>query len=240
MSAHTDIGPAPVTTPRPVLDLAELAAASERFETAPPCSIIAWAAEHFGDDMILASSFQEIVLIDIAVSVKPDIEVLFLDTQYHFAETLWFVEEVRARYDLNLRVVKPLVRPDNRWQLDIGGCCGVRKVEPLERGLVGKAAWLTGVRRDHSATRANAPILSWDESRRMVKVNPLATWTSADLAAYTVDRELPVHPLADRGYQSIGCWPCTRPVAAGDDPRSGRWAGSAKTECGLHLPAGEG
>ncbi|MGI9080388.1 MAG: phosphoadenylyl-sulfate reductase [Acidimicrobiales bacterium] len=229
-----------MTTPRPVLDLAELAAASERFETAPPCSIIAWAAEHFGDDMILASSFQEIVLIDIAVSVKPDIEVLFLDTQYHFAETLWFVEEVRARYDLNLRVVKPLVRPDNRWQLDIGGCCGVRKVEPLERGLVGKAAWLTGVRRDHSATRANAPILSWDESRRMVKVNPLATWTSADLAAYTVDRELPVHPLADRGYQSIGCWPCTRPVAAGDDPRSGRWAGSAKTECGLHLPAGEG
>jgi len=229
-----------VAAPLPAIDLAELAAVSERFETAPPCSIVAWAVEHFGDDMILASSFQEIVLIDIAVSVKPDIEVLFLDTQYHFAETLWFVEEVRARYDLNLRVVKPLVRPDNRWQLDIGGCCGVRKVEPLERGLEGKAAWLTGVRRDHSPTRANAPILSWDQSRRMVKVNPLATWTSTDLAAYTVDRELPVHPLSERGYASIGCWPCTRPVAAGDDPRSGRWAGSAKTECGLHLPAGEG
>ena len=117
-----DLGPAPVTAPVPVFDRGELEAAAADFETASPHSIVAWAAEQFGDDMILASSFQEIVLIDIAVSVKPDIEVLFLDTQYHFAETLWFVEEVRSRYDLNLRVVKPLVRPDNRWQLDLGGC----------------------------------------------------------------------------------------------------------------------
>jgi len=239
VSAHTDIGPPPVTAPTPVFDIAELAAISERFETAPPSSIVAWAVEHFGADIILASSFQEIVLLDIAVSVKPDIEVLFLDTQYHFAETLWFVEEVRARYDLNLRVVKPLVRPDNRWQLDLGGCCEVRKVEPLERGLVGKSAWLTGVRRDPLPTRADAPIVAWDDARAMVKVNPLATWTAADLAAYTADRELPVHPLADRGYASIGCWPCTKPVGTGEDPRSGRWAGSGKTECGLHLPAGD-
>ncbi|MGI9021734.1 MAG: phosphoadenylyl-sulfate reductase [Acidimicrobiales bacterium] len=232
----TEIG-LPVTLPGAGLDLDELADISQRFETAAPSSIVAWAVEHFGDDIILASSFQDTVLIDIAVSVKPDIEVLFLDTQYHFAETLWFVDEVRARYDLNLKVVKPLVAPDNRWQLDLGGCCQVRKVEPLERGLAGKQGWLTGLRRDDSPIRANTPILAWDEARGMVKVNPLATWSAVDLEAYALERELLVHPLAERGYPSIGCWPCTRPVAPGDDPRSGRWAGSGKTECGLHTPS---
>ena len=227
----------PVTAASAGFEPEEMALISQGFETAAPSSIVAWAVEHFGDDIILASSFQDVVLIDLAVSVKPDLEVLFLDTQYHFAETLWFVEEVRTRYDLNLTVVKPLAVPDNRWQLDVGGCCQVRKVEPLERGLAGKLAWLTGLQRDDAPTRANTPIVAWDEARQMVKVNPLATWTADDLAAYTIERELPVHPLAERGYPSIGCWPCTRPVAPGEDPRSGRWAGLGKTECGLHVPA---
>jgi len=217
-------------------DPAVLAAVSERFETASPSAVMAWTVENFGDDVVLASSFEDAVLIDIAVSVKPDIEVLFLDTQYHFAETLWFVEQVRARYDLNLRVMKPLVEPDNLWQRDLGGCCEVRKVEPLARGLAGRRAWLTGLKRVDSPTRAAAPIVSWDAARSMVKANPLATWTHDDLARYAEDHDLPVHPLANRGYPSIGCWPCTKPVAPGDDPRSGRWAGSAKTECGLHAP----
>ena len=215
-------------------DLMELTSASHSLERAAPSTIIAWAADRFGDEITLASSFEDIVLIDIAVSVKPDIEVLFLDTQYHFAETLWFVEEVRKRYDLNLKVMSPLVEPDNRWQLDVPGCCGVRKVEPLNRGLHGKLAWLTGLKRVDAPTRAAAPIVSWDAGREMVKINPLATWTDLDIASYTLERELPINPLVERGYPSIGCWPCTKPVAPGEDPRSGRWAGLDKTECGLH------
>lgn len=217
-------------------DLAELAAQSARLETAPAGAAVRWAAERFGGELVIAGSFQDAVLIDIAEKVAPGIEVVFLDTQYHFAETLWFVEEVRRRYDLNLRVVSPLpeVQPDNRWQVDVEGCCGVRKVEPLARALAGKAAWITGLRRVDAPTRANAPVVSWDLARNMVKVNPLAAWTDADMAGYIADHDLPVNPLTERGYPSVGCWPCTRPVAPGEDPRAGRWSGKDKTECGLH------
>ena len=217
-----------------VPDLAELAEVSARLETRSAGAAVTWAHERFGDDLVLAASFQDAVLIDVAVQVAPRIEVVFLDTQYHFAETLWYVEEVRRRYDLNLRVLEPLVEPDNRWQTDVEGCCGVRKVEPLARALADKAAWITGLRRADAPTRANAPIVSWDVARSMVKINPLASWTDADMAGYIADHELPVNPLTERGYPSIGCWPCTRPVMPGEDPRSGRWSGKGKTECGLH------
>ena len=230
MSSFTDTEVAPGAA-----DPAELAAISAGFEDAHPSTIIGWAAERFGDGLIVASSFEDAVLVHLASSVKPDIEVLFLDTQYHFAETLWFVEEVRSRYRLNLTVVKPLAEPDNLWQRDLEGCCKLRKVEPLARGLAGKAAWMTGLKRVDAPTRANTPIVSADAGRGMVKINPLATWTNEDIAAYAADNELPVNPLAERGYPSVGCWPCTRPVAPGEDPRSGRWAGTSKTECGLHL-----
>jgi phosphoadenosine phosphosulfate reductase len=212
----------------------DLADVSRGFEGADPSAIIAWVSERFGDDVIVASSFEDAVLVHLAVSVKPDIEVLFLDTQYHFAETLWFVEEVRSRFSVNLHVTTPEVRPDNRWQVDVADCCRVRKVEPLNRALAGKKAWITGLKRVDGPTRADTPVVSWDEARQMVKVNPLATWTAADLATYALVHELPVNPLLERGYRSIGCWPCTKPVAEGEDPRSGRWAGLAKTECGLH------
>ncbi len=214
--------------------LPHLEAVSLSMEGANPDDIIRWTVDQFGDDVIVAVSFEDAVLPHLAVSVKPDIEVLFLDTQYHFAETLWFVEEVRRRYDLNLRVVEPLVAPDNRWQRDVEACCSVRKVEPLARALAEKRAWITGLKRVDAPTRASAPIVSWDSPRGLVKVNPLAAWTAADLAAYTTDHDLPRNPLADRGYPSVGCWPCTRPVAPGQDPRAGRWAGLDKTECGLH------
>lgn len=217
-------------------DLAELAAESARLEAAPASAAVRWAADRFGDSLVIAGSFQDAVLIDIAEKAAPGIEVVFLDTQYHFAETLWFVEEVRRRYDLNLRVVSPLehVQPDNRWQVDVNGCCGVRKVEPLARALAGKDAWITGLRRVDAPTRATAPVVSWDLARNMVKLNPLATWTDDDIAGYIADHDLPVNPLTERGYLSVGCWPCTRPVAPGDDPRSGRWPGKDKAECGLH------
>jgi phosphoadenosine phosphosulfate reductase len=217
-----------------VLAADDLAAVSAGFEGADPGTIIRWVVERFGDDVIVASSFEDAVLVHLVVSAKADIEVLFLDTQYHFAETLWFVEEVRNRFGVNLHLTQPEVQPDNRWQLDVAGCCQVRKVEPLNRALAGKKAWITGLKRVDGPTRADAPIVSWDAARQMVKVNPLATWTAADLATYALIHELPTNPLLERGYPSIGCWPCTKPVAEGDDPRAGRWAGLAKTECGLH------
>ncbi|MGH9164182.1 MAG: phosphoadenylyl-sulfate reductase [Acidimicrobiales bacterium] len=203
-------------------------------ETAPAGAVVAWAHERFGDGLVLAASFQDCVLIDIATKAAPGIEVIFLDTQYHFAETLWFVDQVRRRYDLNLTVTTPAVEPDDRWQRDVASCCNVRKVEPLAAALAGKTAWMTALRRVEAPTRANAPVVSYDAARDLVKLNPLATWTDGDVAGYITDHDLPVHPLAERGYPSIGCWPCTRPVALGEDPRAGRWSGSSKTECGLH------
>ena len=215
-------------------DLAELADVSASLESVPASAVVAWAWDEYGDDLVLAASFQDCVLIDLAVQVAPKIEVVFLDTQYHFAETLWYVDEVRKRYDLNLRVMEPEIAPDNRWQRDPDACCALRKVEPLGRALEGKAAWMTGLRRVETPARANAPIVSYDVGRGIVKVNPLATWTDVDVEGYVRDRELPEHPLADRGYRSIGCWPCSRPVDHGEDARAGRWAGTDKIECGLH------
>ena len=218
----------------PVPDLAELARVSAELETQPASETVRWAWETFKHETVLAASFQDCVLIDVAMQVAPDIEVVFLDTQYHFAETLWYVEQVRERYDLNLNVVSPGVNPDNLWVNDPDSCCAARKVEPLRRALDGKAAWISGLRRNETPARANAPIVSYDVGRGLVKVNPIAPWTDVDVEQYALDRQLPRHPLHDRGYASIGCWPCTRPVGDGDDPRAGRWAGSDKLECGLH------
>ena len=215
-------------------DLDELATVSARFEHQPAGSVVRWAHEQYGGGLVLAASFQDCVLIDVAVSEVPDLEVVFLDTQYHFDETLEYVEVVRERYDLNLRVMHPEVEPDDLWKIDTDGCCALRKVEPLKRALDGKAAWMTGLRRAEAPSRANAPIIGFDVSRGLVKINPIATWTDLDVEGYVRDRDLPVHPLADQGYASIGCWPCTTSVADGDDPRSGRWAGTDKIECGLH------
>ena len=216
------------------IDLEELASFATAFETAPAGKVMGWAVEQFGGALSLACSFQDCVIIDLAVEVDPDIEVLFLDTGFHFPETLAYVEEVRARYDLNLRVMTPGPEAE-AWPCGTERCCDLRKVEPLNRALEGRAAWMTGLKRCDAPTRAAAPIVSWDEARGLVKLNPMATWTDADVANYEVDHGLPVHPLMSQGYLSIGCAPTTRPVAAGEDPRAGRWAGMGKTECGLHV-----
>jgi len=213
----------------------ELAEASAGFENAPAVRVVEWAVELFGTDLSLACSFQDCVIVDLAVQVDPGIEVLFLDTGFHFPETLAYVEQVRARYDLNLHVLVP--GPDaEAWPCGTARCCELRKVAPLDRHLAdtGKRAWITGLKRSDAPTRADAPIVSWDEGRRLVKVNPLATWTDDDVAHYEVDHGLPAHPLMTRGYRSIGCAPTTRPVAPGENPRAGRWSGTDKTECGLH------
>jgi phosphoadenosine phosphosulfate reductase len=219
---------------QPTMSAEDLALISKQFETAPASSIIRWAVDLFGDSLVLAASFEDVVLIDLATKVAPGIEVIFLDTEAHFPETLSFVESVRARYDLNLTVTKPgpeaAAHPCGTEQ-----CCQFRKVEPLRRAVAGKTAWLTSLKRSDGPTRAGAPIVSWDQTFGLVKVNPLATWTDDDIAAHLTDHDLPVHPLIPRGYRSIGCAPTTRPVAIGEDARAGRWSGLDKSECGLHV-----
>jgi phosphoadenosine phosphosulfate reductase len=211
----------------------ELSSLNADFETAPASTVIRWAVDTFGTDLVLAASFEDVVLIDLATKWAPDIEVIFLDTEAHFPETLAFVDTVRDRYGLNLTVTKPgpeaAAHPCGSEQ-----CCQFRKVAPLRAAVRGNRAWLTSLKRDDGPTRANAPIVSWDSAFGLVKVNPLATWTNDDITSYLVDHQLPQHPLWSQGYRSIGCAPTTRPVAEGEDPRAGRWAGLDKSECGLH------
>ena len=215
------------------LSVDELATLNREFETAPAGKVIEWANETFGSELVLAASFEDVVLIDLVTKVAPGIEVIFLDTEAHFPETLAFVEEVRARYDLNLTVTKPGPEAaDHPCGSEM--CCQFRKVAPLRRAVQGRRAWLTSLKRADGPTRADAPVVSWDAAFGLVKINPVVTWTNDDIASYLADHELPVHPLVSRGYLSIGCAPTTRPVADGEDPRAGRWAGLDKSECGLH------
>ena len=217
-----------------VIDAESLAEVSAGLERQPAAAAIEFAVDRFGDRLTLAASFQDCVLIDVATRVAPAIEIVFLDTQNHFPETYEYVETVSSLYDLNLRVITPMIGPDELWRHDPNECCVLRKVEPLARALLGRDAWITGLRRSEAATRAGAPIIGVDHGRGIVKVNPLAPWSDADIDAYVRDHGLPEHPLRSRGYASIGCAPCTEPVAPGADPRSGRWAGQGKSECGLH------
>jgi phosphoadenosine phosphosulfate reductase len=212
----------------------EMEEQSVAFETAPAGLIVAWAVERFGSRLAMASSFQEAVLIDIAVKADPKIEVVFLDTGSHFPETLEYVEAIRSRYDLNLTVTKP-VEGAEQWPCGSAQCCEFRKVRPLKEALVGKDAWVTGLKRVDAPTRRDAPVVAYDENWGMVKINPLATWTEQDVAGYGADHGIPQHPLLSKGYLSIGCAPTTRPVQIGEDPRSGRWSDSDKVECGLHV-----
>jgi phosphoadenosine phosphosulfate reductase len=207
---------------------------SAAFETAPAGLIVAWAVDRFGHKLTMASSFQEAVLIDIAVQVDPEIEVVFLDTGSHFPETLEYVETIRQRYDLNLTVTQPVAGAED-WPCGTAQCCEFRKVRPMRQAMEGKEAWITGLKRVDAPTRREAPIVSFDDNWGMVKINPLATWTEQDIAGYGADHGIPRHPLLSQGYLSIGCAPTTRPVKFGEDPRAGRWSGSDKVECGLHV-----
>jgi phosphoadenosine phosphosulfate reductase len=213
---------------------AELLELNRRFEDRSAAAIIEWAVESFHPHLCLTASMTDAVLIDLAVRVEPSIEVVFIDTGYHFPETLETVEAVRRRYGLNLRVMTALRQEEEAWKVDPENCCSAIKMGQLDRALAGKQAWMSGLRRAEAPTRATAPIIHRD-LRGLVKINPIATWSDLDVAGYILDHDIPVNPLVDQGYLSIGCMPCTEPVVDGADPRSGRWAGREKTECGIHL-----
>jgi phosphoadenosine phosphosulfate reductase len=206
------------------------------FEDAHPLEILRWAGEEYGDGLVVTASFGDAVLVHLVSRAIPDADVVLLDTGYLFAETAWYAEHLREAYGLHLRIVGP--QPDaarDLWQSDTDACCAVRKVEPMQRALAGKTAWVSGLRRADSASRATTPIVHDDLLRGVKKINPIATWSDEDVDHYKAIELLPEHPLTERGYASIGCWPCTRPVQAGEDVRAGRWSGSGKSECGLHV-----
>lgn len=223
----------PPELPVPRLHDEELRELNAEFERLPAQKIIQWAVDTFSPHLSLTSSMQDAVLVDLATRVDPGIEVVFIDTGYHFPETLLTVEVVRRRYGLNLRMMTVAPHDEELWKIDPENCCSAVKVGQLDRALAGKAAWMSGLRRTEAATRANAPIVARD-LRGLVKVNPIATWTDLDVEGYIADHDVPVNPLLRRGYPSIGCQPCTQPPIDPDDPRSGRWAGRSRTECGLH------
>lgn len=224
--------PAPTATVVSYTD-DELADLNADFEKLPAKKIIQWAVDNFAPHLCLSASMQDAVLIDLATRVDPGIEVVFIDTGYHFPETLETVEAVRRRYGLNLRImtVKPFA--EALWKIDPENCCSSVKVGQLDRALAGKVAWMSGLRRTEAATRAGAPIVGRD-LRGLVKVNPIATWTDDDVRSYIDSHDVPVNPLLLQGYTSVGCQPCTTLPTDPDDPRSGRWGGKDKTECGIH------
>lgn len=204
--------------------------------------VLAWTAETFGDRFIVASNMQDAVLVDLAAKARPGVDVLFLETGYHFAETIGTRDAVEAGHGvriINASAEHTVAEQDALLGRDLFArepdrCCALRKVEPLQRTLAGYDAWVTGVRRVEAPTRANTPLVTYDERFGLVKVNPLAAWTDADMDAYIAEHAVLVNPLIAAGYPSIGCAPCTVKPAPGADPRSGRWSGTAKTECGLH------
>jgi phosphoadenosine phosphosulfate reductase len=213
---------------------AYLAELNQRFESQPASAIIRWAVDTFHPHLCMTASMTDAVLIDLAVKVEPAIEVVFIDTGYHFPETLETMERVRRRYGLNLRIMTVPPHDEELWKVDPENCCSAIKVGQLDRALAGKDAWMSGLRRAEAPSRANAPIVARD-LRGLVKVNPIASWSDLDVAGYVKEHGVPINPLVEQGYPSIGCWPCTKPVADGEDARAGRWAGFDKTECGLHL-----
>ena len=212
----------------------ELADLSRDFESWSAEKIIEWAVESFAPHLALTASMTDAVLIDLATRVDPAIEVVFIDTGYHFPETLATVERVRQHYGLNLRMMTVALQDEPLWRADPENCCSAVKVGQLDRALSGKAAWMSGLRRAEADSRITAPIVARD-LRGLIKINPIATWSDEQVADYVEDNNVIVNPLLLDGFTSIGCQPCTQRPTDDADPRSGRWSGRSKTECGLHI-----
>jgi phosphoadenosine phosphosulfate reductase len=227
--------------------LETVAELNARLRDASPQEILAAAVERMGDRVALVSSFgaESAVLLHMLAQIKPDLPVLFLDTGMLFGQTLDYRKTLAARLGLtDVRDLRPQYQDlavndpsANLWRTDTDACCHIRKVLPLDRALAEFDGWITGRKRFQGGERLRLQVV--EQGERHLKFNPLANWTKAQLDAYAAEHDLPPHPLVEFGYPSIGCWPCTQPVEEGQDERSGRWAGSQKTECGIHMPRAE-
>jgi phosphoadenosine phosphosulfate reductase len=222
-----------------------LQALNKHFEHASPREILQWAYETFGDGAVMGTGFgpSGVVLTHQVSSLHPDAVIFYLDTDLLFPETYALRDELaeqlgitftRVHSEVSL-VEQETVLGEDLWKKNPNACCFIRKVLPLRRFLSDKSAWITGLRRDQSRSRAGTKIVEWDAANNVVKINPLAQWTSDDIWGYIHLNEVPYNQLHNSGYPSIGCMPCTKPVATGMDERAGRWAGFNKTECGIHL-----
>jgi phosphoadenosine phosphosulfate reductase len=248
MIAHTPVS-APATTP--VWLPANLARISHRFEQHAPHELLRWALVTYGKEIVLATGFgpSGIVLMHLVAGIRPRTSVFYLQTDLLFPETMALRDRLADRLGLRFVEIRPelsLVDQQQRyghelWHQNPDLCCQLRKVQPLRRFLAGKKAWITGIRRDQSATRSRTSLLEWDQANQVVKLNPLAAWSREQVWHYIQQHELPYNRLHDDGYASIGCWPCTRPTGPGESERAGRWAAHNKTECGIHFsqPNGE-
>ncbi len=227
----------------------ELRLWSAAFERASTLDVLRWSVAVYGDGLSLGIGFgmSGLVLLDMLVKVHPHPDVFYIDTGLLFPETYDLHRALEKHYGIHLRSVKPALSVfaqevhygPRLWEREPDQCCALRKVAPLAQALAGRTAWMTGVRRDQTATRRYTPIFSWDEGQGLAKLSPLAAWSEQACADYVRRQGIPYNPLQDRGYPSLGCWPCTRPVAPGEHPRAGRWAGLGKTECGLHVVNGK-
>ena len=214
-------------------------------ETWNPERVLQWAFESFGNTVAISSAFgaEGMVLIDIASRVRRDFRLFTLDTEFLFPETYNLMDQVEQKYGIAIERVYPLISPEEQerihgldlWKSNPDRCCNLRKVEPLRRKLGELQAWITSIRRDQTSSRASAGKIEWDEKFGLVKINPIADWNSKQVWEYIREHDTPYNALHDRSYPSIGCTHCTRAVRAGEDPRAGRWSGSSKTECGLHV-----
>lgn len=228
-----------------VLSAVEMARAAEALAGETPQHILRWAVHTFGPRLTMATAFgaEGCCLIHMLAEVGPGVRIFNLDTGYQFDETLQLRERIKTRYGIEVEMVRPELTVAE-YEAEHGGplyrirpdqCCHDRKLVPLRRAVAGYDAWVSAIRRDQTADRGKAAVVQGDAKFNLVKVNPLLNWTKKDVWAFVVKHDVPYNPLHDQGYPSIGCWPCTRPVAEGEDERAGRWAGTLKKECGLHV-----
>ena len=210
-----------------------------------PQRVLAWAFDTFGNDVAISSAFgaEGMVLIDMASRVRKDFRLFTIDTEFLFSETYGLMDRIEQKYEIRIERVLSLLSPEDQerlhgealWARDPDQCCNLRKVEPLRRKLSELRSWITSIRRDQTSFRREARKIEWDVKFGLVKVNPIADWTSKQIWRYLHDHDVPYNPLHDKHYPSIGCTHCTRAIRPGEDARAGRWPGTTKTECGLHM-----
>jgi phosphoadenosine phosphosulfate reductase len=229
----------------PTMTVEEIAALNQQLAEATPQEVLRWAVDKFGHKLTMATAFgaEGCCLIHMLAEIDPSIRIFNLETGYQFAETLQLRERLKERYGIEVEFVRPETTVAE-YEVEHGGplyrlrpdqCCHDRKLQPLRRAVVGYEAWISAIRRDQTSHRGAADLVQWDAKFELVKVNPLLSWTKSDVWNFILKHDIPYNPLHDQGYPSIGCQPCTQPVGDGQDERAGRWAGTHKKECGLHV-----